>query len=109
MMNTQKSFYDKVYEIVAKIPEGYVMTYGQIAEMIGSPRASRIVGGAMSRAPSTRNLPCHRVVNRHGTMAPTYVFGGAEYQRMHLEAEGVEFFPDGSIDLEKHMYFFEEI
>lgn len=105
-MAKHKSFYDKVYEVVAKIPEGYVMTYGQIAEIIGSPRAARIVGGAMSRAPSDRNLPCHRVVNRYGTMAPTFVFGGAEYQRMLLESEGITFLKDGSIDLDNNIYEF---
>lgn len=103
-MTAEKSFYDKVYDIVAQIPEGYVMTYGQIAEMLGSPRASRVVGGAMSRAPSNRDLPCHRVVNRQGTMSPAYVFGGPEYQKMELVAEGVTFLPDGSIDLEEHLY-----
>lgn len=104
-MKKNKSFYDKVYEVVAQIPEGYVMTYGQIAEIIGSPRAARIVGGAMSKAPSNKELPCHRVVNREGTMAPTFVFGGAEYQRMVLETEGITFYKDGSINLKKHQYF----
>ncbi len=99
-----KSFYEKVYDVVAGIPEGYVMTYGQIAEIIGSPRAARIVGSAMYNAPPARGLPCHRVVNRYGQMAPAFVFGGAEYQRMLLEAEGVTFLPCGRIDLENHIY-----
>ena len=101
-----ESFYDKVYDIVAQIPEGYVMTYGQIAEIIGNPRAARIVGSAMHNAPPKRVLPCHRVVNRHGTLAPTYVFGGAEYQKMLLTAEGVSFLSDGRIDLANHIYIF---
>lgn len=93
-----------MYEIVATIPEGYVMTYGQIARIIGSPRASRIVGSAMYNAPSDRELPCHRVVDRHGALAPTFVFGGREYQRMLLEAEGVSFLPNGCIDLDNHLF-----
>lgn len=100
-----KNFYEKVYDVVAGIPEGYVMTYGQIAGMIGSPRAARVVGSAMHNAPAERGLPCHRVVNRFGTMSPAYVFGGPGYQRMLLEAEGVEFLADGSIDLKKFLYF----
>lgn len=103
-MKKKKSFFEKVYDVVAGIPEGYVMTYGQIAEIVGSPRAARIVGSAMHNAPAERELPCHRVVNRFGTMAPAYVFGGTEYQRMLLEAEGVEFLADGSIDLDKSQY-----
>lgn len=103
-MEKKKSFYERVYEIVAKIPEGYVMTYGQIAEAIGSPRGARIVGCAMSKAPTDRDLPCHRVVNRYGTMAPTFVFGGAEYQEMLLKSEGITFLEDGSIDLINNTY-----
>lgn len=104
-MKQKKTFYEKVYDIVAQIPEGYVMTYGQIAEIVGSPRAARVVGSAMHNAPAERCLPCHRVVNRFGTMAPNYVFGGPGYQKMLLESEGIEFLADGSIDLYNFIYY----
>lgn len=98
------SFYQKVYEIVSDIPEGRVATYGQIAWMAGKPEAPRAVGYAMSRAPLELGLPCHRVVNREGRMAPGHVFGGEQQQRVLLEQEGVTFKENGCIDMEKHLW-----
>lgn len=97
-------FFERVYAIVARIPAGFVATYGQIAVMAGSPYASRVVGYAMNRAPEGRNLPCHRVVNRLGQMAPDSVFGGQQLQRALLAAEGVAFLADGCIDMKKHLW-----
>ena len=99
----QPGFAEEVYEIVAQIPAGKVATYGQIAEMLGQPRASREVGTAMANA-GGRNLPCHRVVNRTGVLAPDYAFGGPEKQRALLEAEGITFLPDGTIDVPRHQW-----
>ncbi len=98
-----KGFFQRVYQIVAQIPEGKVATYGQIAALLGEPRNARVVGWAMHKAPRALNLPCHRVVNQAGTMGPGYLFGPGE-QRMLLETEGVTFTPDGRIDLEKHLW-----
>ena len=95
-------FYCQVYSIVAKIPAGSVATYGQIALMAGKPYGARQVGYAMNVAPA--DLPCHRVVNKQGELAPGHIFGGKEVQRMTLEAEGIAFLPDGKIDLEKHLW-----
>jgi len=93
-------FYNKIFELVAKIPKGYVASYGQIARMAGSPRAARSVGTALKHAPDSLNLPFHRVVNQKGEMAPEYVFGSRSPQRELLEAEGVCFLPNGCIDME---------
>ncbi|WP_347133010.1 MGMT family protein, partial [Neglectibacter timonensis] len=60
------TFPEAVYQIVRQIPKGKVATYGQIAMLAGRPRASRIVGAAMFRAPA--GLPCHRVLYRDGTL-----------------------------------------
>lgn len=102
--NKQGSFFDKVYNIVAQIPPGQVATYGQIALLAGRPRAARQVGYAMAGATRSRGVPCHRVVNRLGELAPDYVFGGREFQRMLLVSEGVGFLPDGRIDLERFLW-----
>ncbi len=91
------SFRDEVYELVSRIPAGRLATYGQLAALCGSPRASRIVGAAMLRAPE--GLPCHRVVYRDGTLCCDQAFGGKEIQRQMLQAEGVPFLPDGRADL----------
>lgn len=60
----------------AQIPTGKVATYGQIAEMVGDVLAAREVGHIMSCVPAELKLPCHRVVNRTGVLAPEYAFGG---------------------------------
>lgn len=99
-----KSYFQKVYDIVAKIPAGKVATYGQIAALTGNPRGARAVGWAMRSAPEHLNLPCHRVVNKSGEMAPAYVFGGVEYQRAMLETEGITFREDGCINMKKHLW-----
>ena len=97
-------FYERVYAQVAIIPFGKVSTYGKIAELAGYPRASREVGLAMSQVRSGSNLPCHRVVNKNGTMAPGYAFGSKEQQRKMLKDEGIAFHENGNIDMQKHMW-----
>ncbi len=98
------SFYDKVYEQVRKIPAGKVATYGQIAAMCGSPKASRAVGYALHFNPMPGVIPCHRIVNRFGGLAPAFAFGGIEVQAELLRAEGVEVGADHSVDLDKYRY-----
>lgn len=98
------NFFSRVYEIVAKIPPGKVATYGQIAFLLGEPHNGRVVGWAMKAAPSDKNLPCHRVVNRLGELSPSYVFGGYDVQRKLLESEGVTFRKDGRINMKEHMW-----
>lgn len=89
-------FFERVYAVAARIPEGKVTTYGDIARAIGSPRGARVVGFAMAAAPRERRLPCHRVVNAKGCLTED-AFGGM--QRAMLEMEGVPFKQDGFIDL----------
>ncbi|MGL5437462.1 MAG: MGMT family protein [Lachnospiraceae bacterium] len=98
------NFFEKVYAIVQQIPSGTVTTYGQIARLIGSPRAARQVGYAMRAAPANRGLPCHRVVNRLGELAPTHVFEDKRIQRKLLEDEGITFLPNGKINLPRHFW-----
>ena len=97
-------FFTQVYEVVAGIPHGRVMTYGQISKLLQSPYSAKIVGYAMSSAPRELNLPCHRVLNRLGESAPGAAFGGPGNQRRMLEAEGVPFLPDGRVDLKQVLY-----
>ena len=80
------SFKNRVYELVSLIPEGRVMTYGDIAALAGQPFAARQVGGLAHFGPT--DLPWHRVVNRFGDCASGY-YGGKEGHRAVLEAEGV--------------------
>ena len=87
------TFNQQIYQLVRQIPAGQVTTYGTLAMLCGKPRASRAVGWAMAQCPLA-DVPCHRVVNRLGRTAKAF-----PDQRRLLEAEGVRFRPDGSIDL----------
>ena len=98
------SFFENVYEAVQLIPRGKVATYGQIARMIGAPRSSRAVGYALHANPRPGVIPCHRVVNREGRLAPAFAFGGPEIQAQLLESEGVEVSEDFTVDLEKYLW-----
>lgn len=97
-----QSFFEEVYQVVRQIPSGFVTTYGAIAKMIGHPQAARHVGFAMARAPE--GLPCHRVVNRLGDLAPHDVFGTPDFQRHLLASEGVTFLSSGRIDMKRHLW-----
>ena len=98
-----KNFYEKVYDIVAQIPKGTVTTYGCIAMMLGNIRLSRLVGNALHANIDPVNIPCHRVVNREGKLAPMYVFGGIDAQKERLENEGVVV-DGGKVDLKKYLW-----
>lgn len=91
-MKIPADFDTEVYQIVAQIPPGRVITYGQIARLVGWPGQARRVGRAMALAPE--GIPCHRVVNAAGRTVP-----GWTDQRELLEAEGVRFRPNGCVDL----------
>jgi methylated-DNA-protein-cysteine methyltransferase-like protein len=97
-------YFNKVYNIVAQIPEGKVATYGQIATILGDRCNARVVGWAMKAAPSNLKLPCHRVVNRLGEMSPEYVFGSKQLQKDILASEGITFKKDGCIDMKKYLW-----
>lgn len=84
---------------VSRPESGYLRTD---CDAGGSPRASRIVGGALHRNPEPGKTPCHRVVFRDGSLAPGFAFGGPGAQRALLEAEGVTFLPDGRVDMARH-------
>lgn len=98
------SFFENVYEAVQLIPRGKVATYGQIARMIGAPRSSRAVGYALHANPRPGVIPCHRVVNREGRLAPAFAFGGPEIQAQLLESEGVRVSADFVVDLGKYLW-----
>ncbi len=97
------TFAQKVYEYLKTVPEGKVVTYGMIAFAIGRPRAARQVGNALHRNPTPVVVPCHRVVNREGRLAPEFAFGGIDMQASLLRSEGVEV-EGGFVDLEKYLW-----
>ena len=98
------NFFERVYEAVKQIPKGKVATYGQIACAAGSPRAARQVGYALHVNPQPGIIPCHRVVNRFGGLAPAFAFGGVGVQAALLKDEGVLVDEAFTVDLEKYLY-----
>ena len=93
---------EKVYAYLQTIPAGRVTTYGQIARYLGNKNYARAVGNILHENPDPGRYPCHRVVNSRGQVAENYAFGGGQAQRKRLEAEGIAFEENGSIDLEKY-------
>lgn len=65
MINLDKSFRDKVFEVVKKIPKGKTLTYKEVAEKAGSPRAYRAVGNILHMNYNPK-IPCYRVVRSDG-------------------------------------------
>jgi len=125
--------FEEVYKLVRKIPEGKVTTYGEIARFLKlkdvrkvewsctkltsscglrlrSRRAlmrgkanPRIVGFAL-HANKDPDVPCHRVVNKKGRLAPNFAFDGWREQKRRLDAEKVDFVDEMHVNLEKHLW-----
>jgi methylated-DNA-protein-cysteine methyltransferase-like protein len=88
--------------VLARVPRGRVVTYGQVARLAGWPGAAREVGRFLFQLPSGTRLPWHRVVNARGEVSyhPARQ-GGDDLQRLLLQAEGVAFDARGRIDLDR--------
>ncbi len=104
-MTDNRTFYEKIYELVRLIPAGKVSTYGTIAEQLSVRSAARMVGWALNKA-DLEKVPAHRVVNRNGELTGKGHFFTPDTMRRMLETEGVTFRPDGSVNLEKHLFRF---
>ena len=98
-MNT----FEKIYEVVKSIPKGRVATYGQVALLAGNPRWSRVVGYALHANPDPEKIPCHRVVDRFGSVSKAFAFGGENRQIYLLESEGVKL-NNGVVDLSVYQW-----
>jgi len=94
-----------VYALVAAVPRGRVVTYGQVARLLGAPRSARLVGWAMHGNPHGPRVPCHRVVQQGGSLSPNYCPEDPGRQRRLLEREGVHFTLDGRVDMPRHQWW----
>ncbi len=97
MSRVDAQFKERVYALVAQIPAGRFMTYGQLAALCGEPRAAWEVGQIAHNGPS--DLPWQRVVNKQGGLAVGWPNGGQAAHRAVLEAEGVEVNEDFRVDI----------
>lgn len=94
------SFFDQVYVIVRQIPRGKVASYGQIAALLGHPRAARTVGWALAslRDRDEEDVPWQRVINSEGRVSIRSMRHDVEEQQRRLEAENVQFDERGYVD-----------
>lgn len=104
-VNSSKNFADQVRNMVARIPRGKVITYGDIALAIGAPRNARRVGWVLNGLPSDNDLPCHRVVNRNGYLSGGWNWGHPDIMKNLLLDEKVPFKDEYTVDLEKCRWF----
>ena len=101
-MPLKESFFDDVFEVVAKIPYGRVTSYGAVAEYLGLRGSARMVGWAMNAShTSGRNVPAHRVVNRNGHLTGKHHFGGLKVMEQLLRSEGIKVKDDKVVNFEK--------
>lgn len=97
MPRVDADFKQRVYDLVVQIPEGRVMTYGQIAALCGVAWAAWEVGQIAHTGPN--NLPWHRVVNKQGGLANGWPNGGKQAHANCLLAEGVEVSTTYTVDV----------
>ncbi|CAN5288278.1 MGMT family protein [soil metagenome] len=99
-----QTYRQRVYEIVNQIPVGRVMTYGQIAEILGTGYTPRTVGFVMHAA-DTENVPWQRVINSQGSCSTGKMTMPINLQQKMLEDEGIVFNEKGRCDLNIYRWF----
>jgi len=97
-----KKYRERVYQIVRSIPRGRVMTYGQLAEILGDGYTPRTVGFVMHG--SDDKTPWHRVINAQGACSTGRIALPSDKQQRMLAAEGVEFNERGRCDLQSYLW-----
>ena len=90
-----------VYDALRALPEGCVVSYGQLARLAGRPGAARAVGNILHTNPWPDDVPCFRVVHSDGRLAPAFAFGGIYRQKELLEDYGIEVV-NFRVDMEKY-------
>lgn len=92
---------EKVYKYLTNIPNGKVVTYGQIAEYLGNKKLARVVGNILHNNPDEDKYPCYKVVDGKGNLSKHFAFGGIEKQKEKLEKEGIAVI-NYKVDLDKY-------
>lgn len=93
----------QIYALVRACPPGRVTTYGWIANALGLPRGgARVVGWVLNETPADAAVPAQRVINSKGELSGSWAFGQRGRMRTLLEAEGIQFTPEGRVDLKRY-------
>jgi methylated-DNA-protein-cysteine methyltransferase-like protein len=101
--SAETSLTERIIQIIKRIPEGRVATYGQIAAMAGSPRAARQVVRTLHSSSRKEKLPWYRVVNSKGKIS-LLPGAGYEEQKTRLLSEGIEFDSNDTIDFKRFLW-----
>jgi methylated-DNA-protein-cysteine methyltransferase-like protein len=104
--NTDHDYRESVFRIVRMIPRGRVMTYGQIAEILGEGYTPRTVGFVMHSA--NDKTPWHRVINAQGGCSTRGLVLPHDKQQRMLEAEGISFSERGRCELQDYLWIPEQ-
>lgn len=94
------TLYQRIYQVVCRIPSGNVASYGRIARMVGT--GARQVGYAMAALNSDQDVPWHRVINSKGELSARKDGKADERQRTLLLEEGIIFDPKGRVDFDQY-------
>lgn len=97
------NFFERVYEVVRRVPYGRVTTYGAIADYLAAGSA-RMVGWALNQSFSHDGVPAHRVVNRKGELSGRNHFPSPAMMQQMLENEGVEVADDRVVHFDRHFW-----
>lgn len=92
---------EAVYLALSQVPEGFVVSYGELARLAGLGRSARLVGRILSQLPEGSRLPWHRVIAAAGRISLPLGTPGGEEQRARLRAEGVRIYND-RVDIRRH-------
>jgi methylated-DNA-protein-cysteine methyltransferase-like protein len=103
MENCDQTYRERVYDLVRRIPRGRVMTYGQIAAILGEGYTPRTVGYVMHAA-DTKNVPWQRVINSQGKCSTGKMTIPVNLQQSMLEQEGVVFDSKERCDLGRYLW-----
>ena len=90
----------QIFALVKACPSGRVTTYSWLAKTLGYPRGARMAGWMMNEA--FAGIPAQRVLNSKGELTGSWAFGHPQKMRLILEAEGIDFAPDGHVDLKRY-------
>jgi len=103
-----QTYYEKVYEVVRRIPRGRVTTYGAVADYLALGSA-RMVGWALNRSFGLESVPAHRVVNRKGELSGRNHFPGPGMMQALLEQEGLVVRENKVQDFERYFWHPQEL
>lgn len=103
-MEKEKPLYQRIYDVVRRIPEGRVTTYGHVSRVVGGCSA-QMIGFAMAALRPDSDVPWQRVINARGKISPRGGGPGAMLQKELLEEEGVVFDTENRVDFDQFGWF----